>query len=148
MKKKIETNKDRGRIVIKIPKNKIKFPGLKWPPKDFNEQVDLGDKLLEWLEQNINTKDLDPFPLSLGMNPWRFYRMDNEYFQECLAIARSYIGLTLKDRLDKVDPKSFCLKQLALYHPDWQQLDGTQQQTNIQLNLPLLDEVKLEKETP
>ena len=66
-------------------------------PKDTNSQNSLANQLVDWTFANPSL-DLDLFPLSLKMSPYKFFKLadTNPYFAEALDIARHMVGTRIK----------------------------------------------------
>ena len=73
-------------------------PNYSVTPKDYKTQCKLANEMILWAKEN-NVTDLDLFPLSKNLSPYRFYRIANKNpdFEEALEIAQYFIGSRLKE---------------------------------------------------
>lgn len=71
---------------------KKKF-GLKHPPESKHKQNEMGDELVLWSQQTQSLQ-IEDFAILCGISPRRFFLVANynDYFKECLDIARHNIG--------------------------------------------------------
>jgi hypothetical protein len=63
-------------------------------PKDIKVQNRLADEMIIWIENNEKVLDLDLFPLSKHLSPYRFYKeaVHNPYLDEALEVCRYIIS--------------------------------------------------------
>ena len=87
-------------------------------PKDRNSQRFLGNEMLFYVNET-KTIDLDEFPNSLRMSPYRFYKLaeKSEYFAESLECARYIISSRIKKgwMFKQLDSKA-CAELLPEYN--------------------------------
>lgn len=82
-------NKMNGRMLKMDPKP-VGYD-LIYKPSTHEEIVKLGTELLEWAELP-ESNNINDFALSKKISPYRFKRLNNEYFQECLERVKYYIA--------------------------------------------------------
>lgn len=92
------------------------------PPKDEARQNDLIRECVNWALENEEAMEIDDFPISKLMSPYRFKKLaeTNEYFAQGLDLAKSIIASRLKKdvRSKKID-KEYLFKLLPLYSKDY-----------------------------
>jgi hypothetical protein len=80
----------------KQPNLPAKPPGQHYfiMPKDIKVQNRLADEMIVWIENNEKVLDLDLFPLSKHLSPYRFYKeaVHNPYLDEALECCRYIIS--------------------------------------------------------
>lgn len=99
-------------------------PYLSKPPKDEASQNKLGDALREWVKSE-DVFAIEDFPISLSMSPNRFYKLaeTNEYFADCLDIARKTIGSRLqRGWRERTLDKDYVLRILLLYNDEYKKI--------------------------
>ena len=93
-------------------------------PKDTKTQNKLADELIEWAYNN-EVIDLDLFPLSKRLSPYRFYKISqsNPYLEEALEVAKYIISSRLKKGwADRSIDASYAKEMLPEYNQtyrDW-----------------------------
>jgi hypothetical protein len=103
---------------------KRKYEHLSETPSDRAEQNKLGMYLLEEIHAG-SCNDTGMFAISLGLNPYKFHHMadDNEFFRDCLEIARYCIGNQLKERArTREEDGNVNMKLLPLYDQDYKRM--------------------------
>lgn len=101
----------------------LQIRGFKGCPKDIEEQNALGVELVEFT-CNPEIYDIEEFPLSRRMNPYRFYKMakTNEFFAECLQTATYLCALHLKKAAySSTIPSNIMLALLPTLNPEYRE---------------------------
>lgn len=98
--------------------------GVKRPPIDHKEQNALGDELIAWAREEGSVA-IEDFPLGKNISPKRFFGCAkyNEYFRECVEIARGLIGSRLfKGALSDDYNQAVIMKTLPRYNEEVREL--------------------------
>lgn len=94
---------------------------LKNAPTNENEQNNLADELMEWV-QNEEIYTIESFHTYKKIKPKQFYNIQiaNDYFSEALLHSKYVISNRLQNswRQHKVD-REYALRLLPLYHPEY-----------------------------
>lgn len=64
---------------------------LIYKPSTHEELVTIANELMQWAELP-ESNNINDFALSKKISPYRFKRLNNEYFQECLERVKYYIA--------------------------------------------------------
>ena len=89
------TTKPQKRPVVITKRSNNSYCSIPYNPQDIKK---LGNEMINWAYDNEDVVNLDLFPLSKRMNPWRFYRVarKNPDFAECLDVARYIISTRIE----------------------------------------------------
>jgi hypothetical protein len=93
-------------------------------PTDPVAQTNLASQLLVWSE-TPEAESIEQFPLSLRMNPYKFYRIAdiNPYFSDCLDAAMAAIGFRReKNARTRVEDSGTIMKMQPLYNKSYREL--------------------------
>ena len=120
-----------GKPASGIPKNEHKplniqkkYFGLNNPPTEEWEQNQLGVELLEWA-QTDEARNIHDFATARHINPYKLNKLcaRNEYFEDCMAIARSLIGSRMTELArTREEDGSVNMKLLPLYNHEYRDM--------------------------
>ena len=92
-----------------------------YKPKTQEEFEQLADELWEWAKLE-NSIDLNDFPISKKISPYKFKRFQNDYFQEMLELVTYIInGRTKKLVNQREYEKEIFFKYLRLMDKDYRE---------------------------
>ncbi len=102
---------------VPVPKNYH----LIYKPTTEEEFHKLADELLEWSKNQLNI-ELDDFPISKLISPYRFKRFQNEYFQEVLELVKYILNGRVKKLVNEREyEKEIFFKYLRLLDRDYKE---------------------------
>lgn len=93
-------------------------------PKDTPTINQYADEMVEWFYSNKTAVNLDKFPLSKRLSPFRFYKLaeNNPYFEEALEVCRYLISDHIQDGWSSKElDSSFCKEMLPKYDKDYKE---------------------------
>lgn len=101
-----------------------KWDGLAEVPRDVGIQNKLGMLLLEAVSSG-EVQDTGMFAIENGLNPYKFHHMadENEYFSDCLQMARYIIGAKMVENArSRKEDGSVNMRLLGLYNLDYRKM--------------------------
>lgn len=109
---------NKGTSEIAIPKKHAHLTPI---PKEEQEIIELANELVSW-SLLPTSFEIERFPLSRRMSPYRFFRIESEYMQDAIVFSRYAIAARLQECWRNEDngiDKGYAEKMLALYSPEY-----------------------------
>ncbi len=121
---KVRMRRINGKLVpAPTPKAKPEGYDLIVRPKTEEEFKYLADELYAWA-QLPTSNDINAFPISKKISPYRFKRLPNEYFQEMLELAKYMISSRNRTGvITKEFEKELYFKELYLLDLDYKEAE-------------------------
>lgn len=134
-------NKMNGRMLKMNPKP-IGYD-LVYKPSTHTEIVQLADELMSWAELP-DSNNIDDFAYLKKMSPYRFKRLNNEYFQECLERVKYYISSKNRSSLIKHNfNEKVYFQELPMLNRDVREYQDEQVAKKLELTSGTLQPTKI-----
>jgi len=104
-----------------LPLTKPAVYGHMWNPHKEEEIIQLTDEMITWsmLETSVNIND---FPLLHNISPYKFKRIDNDYFQRALETVKFRVASRNRRLVNSKEcDKDIYLKELRLYDLEYKE---------------------------
>lgn len=90
-------------------------------PKTEQEFIDLANEFFNW-SKNTKSTNINDFPINKKISPYRFKRIDHEYFQDILQLVKYiFAGKNRELLLDKQFDKDLYFKELYQLDTDFRE---------------------------